>query len=700
MELKYYLITMLMITGFFLFGCVQNKQTEIICPDGTKVTDESLCKTANASDVDLEPLKTSFKPGEITLLCDKAIEKVNQTLNEIASRPVGQRNKTLIDYEEALTQFNIETASLYFAGYVHPDPVIAAEGSACEEKIWIFNTEITTRKDIYYALKDFVPTNENESRLYDVTIEYLEWNGLNLPDEKLDLVRKMKQELASLELKFSNNLNQDNKTIEFTLEELDGAPQDFLNRLEKNINGKFIITMKYPDYYAVMENVKSSETRKRMNLAFNNLGSPKENKRLLEEAIDLRRKIAQELGFQSWADYKTSIRMAKNASTIEKFITELKPALMESSRKDLEKYLEFKKTFDPNATSVDVWDVKYIETQLKKEKYSLNNDEIREYFPLESVLNGMFSIYSEVFNVSFQEVKEAKVWAPDVKLYRAMDSVSNETIAYIYFDLFPREGKYNHEAMFPLVVGRDVNGTHTIPITAIVANKNPPTENKPALLTHSEVVNLFHELGHTLHNSLSTAPYSSLAGTNVAWDFVETPSQTIEKWAWDPKVIDAVSGHYLNSSQKIPSEIRDKIIMTRKLGLGYTYAQRLAQTEFDLIIHTTENTSLNTTELYNKEFKELVGIPLVEGNNYPSSFGHLMAGYDAAYYSYIWSEVYAFDCYSEFEKYGVTNQTTGIRFRNTILAQGNMKDGMELLREFLNREPNMDAFLKYLNISK
>jgi len=140
--------------------------------------------------------------------------------------------------------------------------------------------------------------------------------------------------------------------------------------------------------------------------------------------------------------------------------------------------------------------------------------------------------------------------------------------------------------------------------------------------------------------------------------------------------------------------------MTRKLGLGYSYAQRLAQTEFDLIIHTTENTSLNTTELYNKKFKELVGIPLVEGNNYPSSFGHLMAGYDAAYYSYIWSEVYAFDCYSEFEKYGVTNQTIGMRFRNTILAQGNMKDGMELLREFLNREPNMDAFLKYLNISK
>ncbi len=699
-----YLMVALLATVLLLFGCTQTNpqgelQSNYICPDGSEVSDLSLCEQqTSAPEINLEPIQTHFSPGEVTQKCDDAITSVNATINEIAARPEGQRGTALLDYEEAMANFNDDIGPLYFTSYVYPDANISAEGFECEEKISMFWTETSTRKDIYNVLKDFVPNNENEARLYKTTIEYFELNGLNLPDDKLALVQELKQNLSSLENKFGRNLNLDNTTIEFTADELGGAPQDFFDRLDQTTDGKYIVTMKYPDYSAVMENVYNSNTRKKMNFAFYNRGSPEENTRLLEEAILLRQELAHELGFATWADYKTNLRMAKNASNVEDFIMELKPALAERSRQDLVVLLEFKKTFDPNATTVDPWDLTYLETQIKKTQYSLDNAKVREYFPLESVTKGMFAIYSETFNVSFYEVKGAKVWSPEVKLYRVADIISNETIAYIYFDLFPREGKYGREAMFPIKMGREKNGTYLIPISVIIANKNPPTIDKPSLLTHSEVVNLFHEFGHSLHNSFSNAPYASLSGTNVAWDFVETPSQTLENWPWDPQVIDELSGHYLNSSEKMPQDMRDKLIMTRDLGQGITYSSRLAQSQMDLYFHTVKG-PVDVTTVSNEIREEFSGITPITGNHYPATFGHLMSGYDAGYYSYIWSEVYALECFSEFEKNGLQDQATGMRFRNELLSQGDMKDGDVLLRNFLGREPNMDAFFKRMNIT-
>ncbi len=644
-------------------------------------------------------MQTHFLPGEVTQLCDAAIVKANATLNEIASRPEGQRTTALLDYESTMADFDDKVSPLYFTGYVYPDANISAEGSTCEEKIGQFWNEINTRKDIYKVIKEFVPSNENESRLYNVTILYFESNGLNLPDEKLALVRELKQNLSLLEIKFSRNLNLDNTTIEFTEEELDGALQDFLDRLDKTLEGKYIVTMKYPDYYGVMENVHNSETRKKMNLAFYNKGTPEENTLLFEEAILLRQKLAYELGFDTWVDYRTNLRMAKNASTVENFLMGLEPLLANQSRKDIASLLEFKKTIDPNATILNTWDISYLENQIKKTKYSLDNEEIREYFPLDSVREGMFSIYSNIFNVSFYEVENAEVWSPEVQLYRIADTVSNKTIAYIYFDLFPREGKYGHEAMFYMRSGREINGTYTIPVSVIVANKNPPTENKPCLMSHSEVINLFHEFGHSLHGSFSTVPYASLSGVYVAWDFVETPSQTLENWPQNQQVINDLSGHYLNHSEKMPKDMQEKLIILRKFDQGIIYASRLALSQMDIDFHTATG-PVNITEVSNEVRERIIGIKQIEGNHFPATFGHLMSGYDANYYSYIWTEVYALDCFSEFEKYGLDNQTTGMRFRNELLSQGDMKDGDELLRNFLGREPNTDAFLKKINITQ
>jgi len=644
-------------------------------------------------------MQAVYAPGEVTSRCDKAIANANSKFNEIASRPAGKRSTALLDFEAAMADYVDFMGPLCFTSYVYPDANISAEGAACEEKMGRFGSEVMTRKDIYNAVKEFTPKNDAEARLYDRTIASFELNGLGLPDDKLALVREMKQNLTTLESKFGQNLNLDSATIEFTAAELEGAQPDFIGRLAKTPDGKYIVTMKYPDYNAVMQNVKSPDTRMRMNLVFLNRGSPEENTRLLEEAILLREKLASALGFATWADYKTSMRMAKNASNVEAFIAGLEAPLANKSREDISELLAFKKTLDPNATAVHPWDVAYLETQILKTKYSLDNEKVREYFPINTVMPGMASLYSHLFNVSIQEVEGAKLWSPDVMLYRVADSTTGATISYIHFDLYPRENKYGHGAMWQIATGREKNGSRVVPIIAIVANFNPPANGKPALLSHGEEVTLFHEFGHAMHASLSTVSFASLSGTNTAWDFVETPSQSFENWAWDPQVINSTSGHYLDTSQKIPQSMVDSMLSARNLDQGITYAQRLAQSKMDMDFHTASG-PVNVTAVSNAELERITGMAPVAGNHFPATFGHVMGGYDAGYYSYMWSEAYALDIFSEFQAQGTGNQTTGLRYRNEILSQGDMKDGDVLLHNFLGREPSSSAFLKKLGITQ
>ena len=694
----------LVVSAFFLLGCAAQQGAPSSQQGGPATATPSpqqppTPQKSAAPTVNLEPMQAIYPPGEVTKRCDAEIASVNATLNEIAARPAGQRGTALLDFETAMADYYDATSPLSFTGYVYPDANISAEGAACEEKMGRFGSEVMTRKDIYISVKEFTPKNEAEARLYNRTITAFEQNGLALPDGKLAQVREMKQNLSTMESKFSQNLNLDNKTIEFTAAELDGAPQDFLSRLAKTADGMYIVTMKYPDNNAVMQNVKSSEARRRMNLAFQNRGSPAENTRLLEDAIVLREKLASALGFATWADYKTSMRMAKNASNVWAFIAGLEAPLAGKSKEDIAGLLAFYKTLDPNATDVHPWDIAYLENQMMKTKYSLDNEKVREYFPQSNVVQGMTGLYSHLFNVSIQPVHGAKLWYPDVLLYRVSDPDTDATLSYIYFDLYPRENKYGHGAMWQIVSGREKNGSCVAPIIAIVANFNPPASGKPPLLSHDEVVTLFHEFGHSMHATLSTVPYASLSGANTAWDFVETPSQSFENWAWDPQVIRSLSGHYLDASQKMPQSMIDSMIAARNLGQGLSYAQRLAQSKMDMDFHTASG-PVDVNAVSNAELASLTGMAPVAGNSFPATFGHLMSGYDAGYYSYMWSEAYALDIFSEFQSQGTGNQTTGLRYRKEILSQGDLKDADILLRNFLGRAANSDAFLKKLNITQ
>jgi thimet oligopeptidase len=572
------------------------------------------------------------------------------------------------------------------------------EGSRCEELVGKFGVGIFTRKDLYVAIKDQQGRNADENRLLSETLKSFENNGLKLSVADLDKVRALKQELASAESQFSTNLNNDNTTVELSEAELAGLPADYVAGLARTPDGsKYVLTTRENDASIVLNNATNSEARRKWFSGYHNRQAAP-NTTLLEKAIGLRQQIATLMGYPTWADYRIHGRMASDANTVMKFLTNLKDKLGGRTRDDLAKLLKFKQEGEPSAQKLDAWDVNYFSYQLKKRDYSLDDEKIREYFPADLVVAAMFEVYSQLLGVHYTEVSGAQVWSPDVKLYRIEDSKDNHLIGFFYTDFIPRANKYGHAAAFPLILGQQLeNGSYSYPVASIVANLSAPSNGKPSLLSHDDVDTIFHEFGHIMHQTLTTAPYASLAGSSVAQDFVEAPSQMLENWVWDPVILNKLSGHYQDHSQKLPPELLKQMIEARNFNQGYRYMRQLFFGLTDMSYHTATG-PVDTVVVMDKLYEQLFGIKALEGGHDAASFGHLMGGYDAGYYGYMWSEVYATDMFTRFSSSGLLNATVGGEYRQAVLERGNMEDALELLKRFLGREPNSDAFFAKLGI--
>lgn len=684
----------LIIISLMVAGCIQPGD-----PDMKGGPASSVLTPASPPSDQAGPIRTEYSPGEITRISDEATRTAQASLDAIITLPPEERtvNTTLVRFDEVMTDYRDATRPLILMGYVHTDTRIASEGMACEEAANSFISNTFMRHDIYDALKDQVPRNPGELRLFQVTIKQFEKNGLTLAEDRLDAVRSMRSELASLEGRFMANLNSDNTTVEFITNDLSGIPPETLSTFTKTDRGTYIVTTKTPDYSAVMSYADRSETRKRMQSVYYNRQG-EENTQLLEEALMLRQQIAHELGYATWADYRLDGRMAGSTENVARFLEDLKGPLLEKSQSESAELLAIKKSLDPNATTVDSWDIAYLQNVQRERLYAFSDEEFREYFPMDQVLENMFAMYGPMFGVTCTEVKDVRVWAPDVRLYRVSNSTDGSTIGYLYLDLYPREGKFGHFTEFPLISGRMKNGTYSVPVTAILGNFRAPDGEKPSLLDLFELEALFHETGHTMHLLLTRAPYGTLSSAHVEMDFYETSPQTLSEWVFDPEVLELLSGHYTNRSQKIPKNLSSRAIIANNQGIGLLYCRQVALTTMDMAFHTMDG-PINATEVSDQIYVNITGIPLVPGNHFPARFEHLMGGYDASYYGYLWSMVYAQDIVEKFKQDGMTNVTTGMKFRDDVLAPGNMEDGMALLERFLGREPDPRAFYRRLGIT-
>ncbi len=682
-------LVVFMLGALSLSSCSKDETKPALKPDG-KIVDTA------------SPLiRSQYVTGELATLCDSAIQKVDTQVNAVVGLAVTDRtfDNTVLALEGALAEFNDKTSPLTFMNYVSPSESLRAEGASCEEKVTQFYVSVFTRKDLFNSIKDAAPRNVDEQRLFSETIKAFKKNGLELSDDLLAQVKARLTEIASLETKFSTHLNSDTSSVVFTLEELKGVPDVVLARLQKNADGTYTVSTKRTIYAQVMENALSSDTRKKLMLAYDNRAVDKGNVDLLERAIVLRAETAKLLGYKTWADYRTDGRMAGTGDNALKFLLGLKDKLGVRAKADIEAMRKYKeelgiKPFD----RVEPWDVLLLSAQLKKKNYSLDEEKVREYFPADLVVNGMFEVYSKMLGVTYVKVEDSKAWSTGVSLYEIRDTKSGDLIGHFYGDFFPRDGKYGHAAAFTLISGRELSGgVYSKPISAIVSNFNPPADGKPSLLSHDEVETLFHEFGHIMHQTLTKAPYASLSGSSTARDFVEAPSQMLENWVWSPEILKVISGHYLNQEEKLPKELLDQMLAARDFNQGYFYVRQLFLALLDMSYHTSD-VKVDSTAVLNKLYTDIIGINALEGGHFQASFGHLMGGYDAGYYGYLWSEVYAADMFTQFEAGGLLNSDVGAKYRHVILEQGNMRDPLTLVEEFLGRAVSFDAFYKKLGI--
>jgi thimet oligopeptidase len=374
---------------------------------------------------------------------------------------------------------------------------------------------------------------------------------------------------------------------------------------------------------------------------------------------------------------------------VETFYADLMPALEEMAEAELDDLRGALGT-----DQVEAWDHRYAHTAIRKERYGIDPNQVAAYFPLQQVLDGMFSITGEVFGLTYEQVDDAEVWHPDVSVHRIIDAADGRHLATFYADLFPREGKFGHAAAFDLVAAHDTPQGYVIPVTAIAANFTKPTTDTPSLLKHDEVVTLFHEFGHVLHNSLGHTSLSRFSGFNTEWDFVEAPSQIMEHWCWTPSVLQRFARHH-ETGEPIPADLVEQLAEARDLHVALFMLRQISFGLLDMAFHGPGGDK--DLRAITRATSEVAGLPFHEGTFYPASFGHLF-GYDAGYYGYLWSKVFGDDMFSRFEEEGVLDPAVGMAYRRSVLEPGGSRDAADLLRDFLGREPNQEAFLRHLGI--
>ncbi len=636
----------------------------------------------------------SFTPEQVRGLFDSAVKELEEKLKALVAVPGPRRDfsNTMLAFERATADFGEAVHIPSILAYISDNAELRQASQELELKVNQYSVDLMTREDVFGALSEYAGKGEKldpvDARLLEKTLRDFRRNGLGLEPRKKNRVKKLMKELIALELDFEKNLREVNDALELTDDELKGLPEDYRARLKRGGKGGWLVTMNYPDYVPFMQNAENADARRRLEAMFNDRCAAV-NIKLMEDALALRRKIGGLLGFPTFADYVLDDRMAKNSATVLSFLARTQDRLRRKARRELRERLKLK---GDGARTLNAWETAYYNNLLKKTKYSIDHEKIKEYFPLETVLRGMLEVFGEVLGARFAPA-DLPVWHRDVRAYEVKNA-DGSTAAYFYMDLFPRDGKYKHAACFGVRSGRELeDGSYETPAAAIVANFSPPSGNVPPLLKFDEVVTLFHEFGHVTHNIFTRARYATFSGTSVSRDFVEVPSQMLENWAYSPEVLRRISGHYRNPAEKLPDATIKRLIDAKNMDSGLAYLRQIFFGLLDMKYHTARG-GVDTTKVYEKLMKRIALIPMSPGTHPQASFGHLMGGYEAGYYSYLWSLVIAADLFGAFEAAGVMDPGTGARYRELILAPGRSYDEAGQVEKFLGRASTEDAFLK------
>jgi thimet oligopeptidase len=643
----------------------------------------------------------NLSAAQIGDTCATAINKAkqrSQVLIGVKSRRTFQN--IVVPIEDLTSDLSDTTIAQQFLFQVSTSKDVRDASLKCNNDESAFLTNLSASPQLYAAVaaarESGTAKNAYDRKLTQLWLDTFKRSGAGLPTARRMQFVQLSNELTNLQNEYQNNLGNDSTTISITPAQAASLPADFLAGLKKN-GSDYVVPVDESTVALFQYNERDESARRAYYLAYNNRAAAK-NTQLLEEAISVRDRLAHLLGYQTWAAYQLSDRMAKSPQRVTSFLQNLDTTLLPKAREDLARLtaLKAQDTHDPNAV-IHPWDVGYYDNQLRKTQYAVDQNEVRQYFPVQHTVDSVLNIYHTLLGVDFKQVTPSDAWNPDVIEYQVTDSKTGRFIGTTYFDLYPRPGKYDHFANFPLLPVRVTNGAYRAPVAAIVGNWPRPAPGHPALLSHGDVVTFFHEFGHNMAALLATAPYETLSNGFVE-DFVEAPSQMLENFVWQPSILKQISSNW-KTGDPLPDALIEKMVRARYVDNAYDTTRQIMLAEIDMTYHTS-GPHVDTTAVWDKLSAELTPMPAPAGIEPQASFGHLMGGYDAGYYGYLWSKVYAQDLFTAFLQGGLENPQVGMRYRQEILQPARTYDPDVEVQHFLGRPMNPNAFYQEFGITQ
>ncbi|MDY7544730.1 M3 family metallopeptidase [Glaciimonas sp. CA11.2] len=634
----------------------------------------------------LRPLIPLLEAEEITPVCTRTLTALRQRVSTIEQQPAAHANDTksvLADWNALQITIEDLQGPVDILNNVSPDPKVRSATEACLIELNKFSTELLQNENQYARFKAIRPDDPVAQKLRQDILYSFEDAGVSLPSVKRARLKAILEKLETLSQEFARNIRDNTQKVTFTPAEMQGLPVAYMARVKPDDQGNYQLGFDYPDYKPFMESADNSDARRRYQMAFENHGTPA-NLDVLKQAMDLRHEMAGLFDLPSYADLVLRRRMAKSPQAVYAFLDEVKGAVTQLERKEIAELRAYKaetlKT--PLAeTTLSRWDLDYWQQKLKQARYNLDQEALRQYFPTDAAVPWILGVSSTLYGVEFIRT-EVPVWDPEVHYYDVVDIKTKMRIAGIYLDLYPRAGKYGHAAAWGT---RGVSTlVHRTPISVLVTNFDRHGLNSDELET------LVHEFGHVLHGVLSRAKYVSQAGTNVELDFVEAPSQMYEEWARRKESLVLLSSYCKTPCPTVDDALVQRMTAAHNYGRGIRYARQLLYASYDMRIHNDQAATEKPLAIW-QQMEGSTPLGYVPGTEFPGQFGHLMGGYAAGYYGYMWSEVLALDMLSRYNG-KLMNPEVGQFYRHTILSRGGETSGNEMVRTFLGRAPNSKAF--------
>ena len=635
---------------------------------------------------------------QLAQTCRAAVADMRASVQAAVSRPAATQTfaNTLLPIEEAAGALSSRTNMLTSLLYLSPDKAVRDSSTTCNQLVTNFAVELQADPRIYAAAvrasrESLAPVDRALAMRY---VENGRHGGAALDSATRARTTAMLQRINDLSRDFSLALSSDSTRIALSDSEVAQLPPQLRAQVEQR-GAEHLLRVDASTREQFMRNHPSSDARRRFYIAFQRRGG-EANLDRLRQAVAIRDSLAHLFGFPSWAAYQLDVKVAKTPQRAIDFIKHIDDGLLTKARRELDELAPIAEQ-DRLGHPVAVWDLAFYSDKLRRARYAVDPNEVRQYFPVEHVVSAVLDIYQQLFGISLSEVKPADAWAPAIREFAVRDAATRRLMGTAYLDLFPRPDKFGHFAAFPITLSwRRPDGSRELPTVAIVGNWPTPGGKEPSLLSHSEVLTFFHEFGHAVAALADRSPYVTVGTAALRQDFGEAPSQMLENWMWEPSVLARVSRHYA-TGKPLPDSLIRRMLALKHFRDGFTGTSQAFYSAYDLALHTS-GSSVDPLPLWNRLARELTPLPDPEGSLGPASFGHLMGGYDAGYYGYLWSKVYAQDLYTRFAREGALNPRTGHAYRQTILAPGATEEPDALLQKFLGRPLSYDAFFAEMGI--